>query len=407
MTALPSVRAIADAVNAGAVDPLHFARECLTRIDDAPDLHTVISVASPDQLVPPTRGGRLAGVPVLVKDIIDVAGMATTCGSRYAPTTPTVHAPAVRCLIDDGAVVIGKANLHPYAWGVTSQNPDFGDVVNPRYPRHTPGGSSGGCAAALAADQCAIALGTDTGGSVRMPAACCDVVGYKPPFGTIPLTGARPLARTLDCVGPMARTLDDCLLAAEVLCGVLPDARDQNITVGLVDDVLPHSIFSDRDTTVRSVQFPTPSAQVTALFDYEVAQQHEQRAREHPNAYSPGFHAKLRRLRRISPDSYQAAFRARRAWQADIERGMGCDVIVSPTLGGPIPPRDVWEPSARDVMGRYCRVINYLGWPSLALGNVMISGPRADLVIEVARRVAASPAIAPAVGAAAKTRGSV
>lgn len=416
MTALPSAAAIADAVNRGAADPLHFARECLDRISENAELNAVTSVVPRDRLfAPATRGARLSGVPVLVKDIMDVAGMQTTCGSRYAPAMASRQATAVRRLVDDGAVVIGKANLHPYAWGVTSQNPDFGDVVNPRHPRHTPGGSSGGSAAALAADLCVIALGTDTGGSVRMPAACCGVVGYKPAFGTVPLDGVRPLAPSLDCVGPMTRTLGECLLAADVLCGAVPDAPHETINIGIVDHVLPRGALSAVHTKVTSVELPVAPADVTAIFDYEVAREHGSRAKEYPDAYSADFHAKLARLRRVTSGRYEAASMARRAWQREVERDLRCDVIVTPTLGGPVPLHDVWEPAARDLMGRYCRVVNYLGWPSVALGNVMISGPRSDLVLEAARRVGKpaealgciEPRLAAVAGVTAETAGNV
>ena len=133
--------------------------------------------------------GRCTGKRLLVKDLIDTAGIRTTYGSKiYADHVPARTATAVERLVAAGAVVVGKANLHEFAWGVTSQNPWYGTVQNPRHPGRTTGGSSGGNAAALAAGLCDIGLGTDTGCSIRLPASCCGVVGLKPSWGRIPPT---------------------------------------------------------------------------------------------------------------------------------------------------------------------------------------------------------------------------
>src|SRR5207253_4535111 len=137
--------------------------------------------------------------------------------------------------IDAGAVVVGKANLHEFAWGVTSQNPWYGTVQNPGQPGRTTGGSSGGNAAALAAGMCELGLGTDTGGSIRLPASCCCVVGLKPSWGRIPVEGVFPLSPTSDTVGPMATTVADVALTWSVLTGEsVPEPRLDGLTVGLL-----------------------------------------------------------------------------------------------------------------------------------------------------------------------------
>ena len=130
---------------------------------------------------------------------------------------PTRSASAVEKLVAAGAVVTGKANLHEFAWGVTSQNPWYGTVQNPRLPGRMAGGSSGGNAAALAAGLCDLGLGTDTGCSIRLPASCCGVVGLKPSWGRIAIDGVFPLCPTFDTVGPMARTVAEVALAWSVL----------------------------------------------------------------------------------------------------------------------------------------------------------------------------------------------
>ena len=122
-------------------------------------------------------------------------------------------------LLDAGAIMLGKANLHEFAWGVTSRNRAYGAVVNSARPDRIPGGSSGGNASALAAGLCALGLGTDTGASIRLPAAACGVAGFKPAFGSVPADGVWPLAPSFDHVGPLGRSLDDCALAFDVLRG--------------------------------------------------------------------------------------------------------------------------------------------------------------------------------------------
>src|SRR3954447_12471677 len=178
--------------------------------------NAVITEVEPAQALP----GPLHGKRLLVKDLIDTAGIRTTYGSRiYGDHVPSQTASAVERLPPPGAVVVGKANLHEFAWGVTSQNPWYGTVRNPLHPGRTTGGSSGGNAAALAAGLCELGLGTDTGCSVRLPAACCDLVGLKPAWGRIPTDGVFPLCRTFDTVGPMATTVSDVAAMWSVLTG--------------------------------------------------------------------------------------------------------------------------------------------------------------------------------------------
>src|SRR5439155_2980894 len=152
-----------------------------------------------------------AGIGLAVKDLFDTAGLVTTYGSiLFADHVPHRTAEAVRRLEQGGYGVVGKTNLHEFAYGVTSENPHFGTVPSPLAPGRIAGGSSGGSAAALAAGLADAALGTDTGGSIRIPAACCGIVGFKPTFGLVPLEGCFPLAPSFDHAGPMARSVDEC-----------------------------------------------------------------------------------------------------------------------------------------------------------------------------------------------------
>jgi hypothetical protein len=166
--------------------------EALERIAAHPELNAVITVCADEALARARAGvsGRLAGVPLLVKDLIDTAGIRTTYASAiYRDHVPERSAPAVLALEAEGAIVVAKANADEFAWGTCGQNAHYGDTVNPRAPDRIAGGSSSGNAAALAAELVPLALGTDTGGSVRMPAGACGVVGLKPAHGAVSTAG--------------------------------------------------------------------------------------------------------------------------------------------------------------------------------------------------------------------------
>lgn len=163
--------------------------------------------------------GPLAGMPIAVKDLIDQAGQTTTAGSAFYRHAAATTAPALARLQSAGAVSIGRTNLHEFAFGFSSENPWFDPVRNPWDQSLSPGGSSGGSAAAVAAGIVPVAIGTDTGGSVRVPAALCGVVGLKVTYGLIPLDGVFPLVPSLDTVGAIAGSLDDLEIATAVMAG--------------------------------------------------------------------------------------------------------------------------------------------------------------------------------------------
>src|SRR5215204_6954555 len=172
-----------------------------------------IFLARPEQ---PAEGTSLA-----VKDLFDTAGLTTTYGSAlFADHVPARTAEAVRLLEEAGYANTGKTNLHEFAYGVTSENPHFGTVPNPLRDGRIAGGSSGGSAAALAAGLADTALGTDSGGSIRIPAACCGIVGFKPSYGLVPLDGCFPLAPSYDHAGPLARDVDGCAAMMKPLAGI-------------------------------------------------------------------------------------------------------------------------------------------------------------------------------------------
>ncbi len=188
--------------------------------------------------------GPLAGVTVALKDLIDQKGLPTTAGSSFYRQVGKQSATVVERLEAAGAIVIGRTGLHEFAYGFSSENHWFGAVRNPWDPGTSPGGSSGGSAVAVAAGLSAVAIGTDTGGSVRVPAAVCGTVGLKVTHGRVPLTGVFPLAPSLDTVGPLTRTVEDAALIYAVIAG--PDPAD------------PYS-------QVEPVRVPDPAAELPEL----------------------------------------------------------------------------------------------------------------------------------------------
>ncbi len=228
--------ALAATIRAGRLSPVDLVAHCLERIQATEgSLHAFIhldqdaALAAARQREQEARRGEirgpLHGIPVAVKDLFDQAGLPTTAGAAIRRTHRAAeNAAAVQRLLDAGAIIIGKTNLHEFAFGVTSVNPHFGAVANPWDGERVAGGSSGGSGAAVAAGMCAAALGTDTGGSIRIPAALCGIVGLKPTFGRISRHGVVPLAWSFDTVGPMTRTVADAALLFSVLAG--PDPRD-------------------------------------------------------------------------------------------------------------------------------------------------------------------------------------
>jgi aspartyl-tRNA(Asn)/glutamyl-tRNA(Gln) amidotransferase subunit A len=169
--------------------------------------------------------GPFHGIPIALKDLFYTRGVRTTAGSLvFRDFVPTYDSAVLERLMAAGAVSVGKTNLHELAYGITSKNPHFGHVKNPLNPARLAGGSSGGSAAAIAGGFLPMAMGTDTGGSVRIPAAFCGIAGLKPTYGRVSRYGVLPLSFSLDHVGPLGATVEDCALAMNVIAG--PDTRD-------------------------------------------------------------------------------------------------------------------------------------------------------------------------------------
>lgn len=176
--------------------------------------------------------GLLHGIPLTLKDNIYTRDVRTTAGSKILRDfVPSVDARVAEKLSDAGVVLLGKTNLHEFAYGITTENPHYGPARNPWNTECIPGGSSGGSAAALAAGIGFASIGTDTGGSIRIPAALCGIVGLKPTFGFVSCEGVIPLAVTLDHAGPLARSVDDAAIVLDAICEC--DAKMRNFQTNL------------------------------------------------------------------------------------------------------------------------------------------------------------------------------
>jgi aspartyl-tRNA(Asn)/glutamyl-tRNA(Gln) amidotransferase subunit A len=349
-----------------------------------------------DEPVQTATEGRLAGRTLLVKDLIDTAGIRTTYGSSiYADHVPELNAPAVQRLLDAGAVLVGKANLHEFAWGTTSQNPWYGTVRNPRHPGRTTGGSSGGNAAALAAGLAELGLGTDTGCSVRWPSAACGTVGLKPRWGNVPVEGVFPLCPSLDTVGPMATTVADVALMWSVLTGrAVPEPRLAGLTVGLLTH--PPSVgdgnrppaneaaepwarrLEQLGARLVSAEIPEPEADTWPLFFREGAQSHARTFPQRADEYGENVRVKLERAVRVRDDEVGRAYRALESWRRYEPE---VDLYVSPVFGHELPADDVDELELRITGTAFTRPINLLGWAGLAIGDLQLVAPHDETVL--------------------------
>ncbi|HAI99311.1 MAG TPA: Asp-tRNA(Asn)/Glu-tRNA(Gln) amidotransferase GatCAB subunit A, partial [Dehalococcoidia bacterium] len=210
--------------------------------------------------------GPLHGIPVALKDLYNTAGVRTTSGSRLFDN----FIPAEDCTVaarfrDAGAILLGKLNMHQFAYGPTGENPDYGHMHNPWNPEKISGGSSGGSGSATAAGQCTITTGSDTGGSIRIPAALCGIVGLKPTYGLVSRYGLTPLSWSLDHPGPMVRTVEDAALAMNVIAG--HDHRDVASARVEIPDYT-----SALTNDVRGLRIGVPREYFDAPLDPEVAQ---------------------------------------------------------------------------------------------------------------------------------------
>ena len=357
------------------------------------DLNAIIT---PVDEPPSTIDGPLSGKRLLVKDLIDTAGIRTTYGSKlYADNVPERDAEVVRRARAAGATVVGKANLPEFAWSVLGQNPWYGTVHNPTHPGKTTGGSSSGNAAALAAGMCDLGIGTDTGCSIRLPAATCEVVGLKPRWGVIPLDGVFPLVPTIDTVGPMARTVEDVALFWSVLAErTVPEPLLAGLTVGLLRQ--PPGIGDGRETEtsdlaetyvadlerlgarVVETRVPDATAETWPMFLHEAARSHAATFPSRAGEYTDKMRTRLDAAQRVEPDAVDAAYRALEEWRRFKPE---VDLYVSPCYAIELPAEDADEIDIRLPLSSFLRWVNLLGWAGLAIGNLQLIAPHDETVL--------------------------
>jgi aspartyl-tRNA(Asn)/glutamyl-tRNA(Gln) amidotransferase subunit A len=283
----------------------------------------------------------------------------------------------VRLLEDAGYEHVGKTNLHEFAYGISSQNPHFGTVPNPVAPGRLAGGSSGGNGAALAAGLADVALGTDSGGSIRIPAAWCGVVGFKPTYGLVPLDGCFPLAPSFDHAGPMARTVGECVDAMRALApavDVPPLDSLGDLRAGLAwtagADPLVRARVEEaaaRFTHLRPLELPDPDLTYT-LFMHEVASVHRELFAEHADSYGENVRTKIERCLAVTDAEAELAARRREEYREQmLEATAEVDVVLTPTVAFVPPPAELPELEFRLRGVALTYPWNLLGWPALAL----------------------------------------
>jgi len=319
------------------------------------------------------------GIAVAVKDLLDTEGLTTTYGSIvFAGHVPVESAVAVRRLESAGYAVAGKTNLHEFAYGVTSQNAHYGTVPNPIAPGRLAGGSSGGSAAAIAAGEVALALGSDSGGSIRIPAAWCGVVGFKPTYDLVPTAGCFPLAPSYDHVGPMASSVAGCVERMEALApgfeptgpGSLDELRVGVAWTEHADPLVRERVdaAAARFPGASPLEFPFPDPEEHALFAREIADVHRALFPEHADEYGENVRAKIEHCFEITDPEVAKAERLRADYRERCAELLdGFDLLLTPTLAFVAPPTDVDEREIRRSVTRFTYPFDVLGWPALAL----------------------------------------
>jgi Asp-tRNA(Asn)/Glu-tRNA(Gln) amidotransferase A subunit family amidase len=312
---------------------------------------------------------RGQGERVAVKDLVDVEGMVTTAGGIILPAVPAAHdAPVIERVRAAGCVIVGKANLHEFAYGVTSLNPHYGNVLNPHDPSRVAGGSSGGSAVAVATGLCDWAIGSDTGGSIRIPSSLCGVSGFKPEFGSIDIRGVIPLSATLDTLGPIAPDVATLARAYAVMSGdrvSLDDLAAPSLGVprGWVADLdEPTSAAWDQvcggwpqvDFVERG---PLYDAGLTILL-YEAAQFHRRWAEESPEKYGADVLRLIQRGLEVSRADYERAVADRSRLDEQARSAMNAvDALVLPATAIVAPPVE-HGPEVREQLSRFTRPFN-------------------------------------------------
>ena len=388
-----------------------LTEECLSQIEALnPKLNAFITVTA-DEALKAARdadkdiaGGRyrgpLHGIPVSLKDLVDLKGIRTTAGSLVrASHVATEDADVTSRLRDAGAVFVGKTNLHEFAFGTTTEDSGFGKAHHPVDPSRSPGGSSGGSAIAIATGMSLGTVGTDTGGSIRIPAAVCGIVGLKPGWGEISASGVVPLSRQLDHVGPLGACVTDAwiqynamLPAGRQTTGVPAAASLKGLRLGVpagylfdqLDADVERVVMSTIDTLRRSGAIVTEVAiphatDMAAIYLHlvlgDAAEYHARTLLSRPQDYTPNVRLRLEMARYVLAEDYVRALRGKAVIAHEVDRAMdGVDALVLPSLAIPAPPIGaVTMPvkggpeAVRTLMLRCTQPFNLSGHPAISI----------------------------------------
>ena len=388
-----------------------LTEECLSQIEALnPKLNAFITVTA-DEALKAARdadkdiaGGRyrgpLHGIPVSLKDLVDLKGIRTTAGSLVrASHVATEDADVTSRLRDAGAVFVGKTNLHEFAFGTTTEDSGFGKAHHPVDPSRSPGGSSGGSAIAIATGMSLGTVGTDTGGSIRIPAAVCGIVGLKPGWGEISASGVVPLSRQLDHVGPLGACVTDAwiqynamLPAGRQTTGVPAAASLKGLRLGVpagylfdqLDADVERVVMSTIDTLRRSGAIVTEVAiphatDMAAIYLHlvlgDAAEYHARTLMSRPQDYTPNVRLRLEMARYVLAEDYVRALRGKAVIAHEVDRAMdGVDALVLPSLAIPAPPIGaVTMPvkggpeAVRTLMLRCTQPFNLSGHPAISI----------------------------------------
>jgi aspartyl-tRNA(Asn)/glutamyl-tRNA(Gln) amidotransferase subunit A len=444
MTAIAIIAELAPQLRRREVSPVEVTRVCLARIEKLdPTLNAFITVMVESALAEAraaeaeiARGewrGPLHGVPIALKDLIDTAGVRTTAASAlYKDRVPVHDAEVVRCLRGAGAVIIGKNNLHEFAYGGSSLVSFFGDVHNPWDIGRIAGGSSGGSAAAVAAGMACAAIGTDTAGSIREPAALCGCVGLKPTYGRVSSRGVIPLSPSLDHVGPLAATVEDAAIVLQAIAGY--DSEDvtpadvpvadylavlsqgaQQLRIGVPRsyfyDDLDAEVASAMEQALREIQklvaeIKEVDLDVPTDRTLQAAESwafHAENVAKNPEVYQPETLRRIRTGENVSPAEYIQRRRELEEARQDIRRVFAdVDLLVTPTTPIAAPAiaelkadSEALRPAELRLL-RNTRPFNVWGLPAISIPcgfmqsglpiGLQIAGPhwREDLVLRLA-----------------------
>ena len=407
-----TIAAAARALDSREVTAEQLTAACLDRINARnPALNAFITVLADDARTQAQEADReraagrsrgpLHGIPISLKDIIDVRGTPTTAASRVRDGhVANADAPVVTRLREAGAVIVGKTNLHEFAFGTTNEESAYGPARHPLDPSRSPGGSSGGSAASVLDEMAYASIGTDTGGSVRIPSAACGLVGLKPTLGEIPTDGVVPLSTTMDHVGPLCRSVEDAAILYDVLRGAqssgstpapaAPEPRAITLGVlrGYFTALLDPQIASafertcaklrNAGVTLEDVDVPHAGDIAPAYLHIvlvEAAAYHAVTLDHRPHDYSPGVRLRLEMGRYILGEDYVRAMRCRellrRQVSAVLEGRSGLLLptlpIAAPKIGAATMRIGTSEEPVRNVMLRLTQLFNVTGHPALTM----------------------------------------